>query len=182
MNRSKSLPLFLLITAFTIGNFTRASAQSPFIGEIRMFAGNFAPAGWAFCDGQLLSIPDNSALVSILGTVYGGDGETSFALPDLRGRVPVHAGNASGPGLTARQLGERGGTETIVADPVAPAHPDVPAKNVKTVRKGRKKSNIVSGPVPPVDPPTAGTNQTNLQPYLGIHYIIALQGTFPSES
>jgi len=83
----------------------------PFIGEIIMFAGNFAPRGWAFCDGQLLPISQNSALFSILGTTYGGDGRTTFALPDLRGRVPIHAG--SGPGLSYRNLGAKEGQEEM---------------------------------------------------------------------
>lgn len=82
----------------------------PFIAQITMFGGNFAPRGWAFCDGQLMSISSNTALFSLLGTTYGGDGRTTFALPDLRGRVPMHPG--SGPGLTPRQLGQKGGTET----------------------------------------------------------------------
>ncbi len=84
--------------------------QEPFIAEIMLFAGNFAPRNYAFCDGQLLSIAQNQALFSLLGTTYGGDGRTTFALPDLRGRVPVHPG--TGPGLTPRRLGERGGSET----------------------------------------------------------------------
>jgi microcystin-dependent protein len=84
----------------------------PFIGEIIMFAGNFAPRGWAFCDGQLLPISQNSALFSILGTTYGGDGRTTFALPDLRGRVPIHAGT-SGPGLSYRNLGAKEGQEEM---------------------------------------------------------------------
>lgn len=82
----------------------------PFMAEIKLFGGNFAPRGWAFCEGQLLPIASYNALFSLLGTIYGGDGRTTFALPDLRGRAPVHAGN--GPGLTNVQLGERGGTET----------------------------------------------------------------------
>ena len=81
--------------------------SEPFIGEIRMFGGNFAPRGYAFCDGQLLSIAQNSALFSLLGTIYGGDGRTNFGLPDLRGRIPLHQGN--GPGLTDRRIGQRGG-------------------------------------------------------------------------
>lgn len=83
----------------------------PYIGEIAMFAGNFAPANWAFCDGSLLSIAQNTALFSLLGTIYGGDGETTFALPDLRGRVPVHHGN--GPGLTNRPIGQKIGVEKV---------------------------------------------------------------------
>src|SRR5690606_37421738 len=85
--------------------------MEPFIGQIMMFAGNFAPRGWALCDGQLLPIAQNSALFSILGTTYGGNGQTTFALPDLRGRMPVHPGN--GPGLTPRTLGERSGQESV---------------------------------------------------------------------
>lgn len=83
--------------------------MNPFIGEILMFGGNFAPRAWAFCDGQLLAISSNTALFSILGTTYGGDGRTTFALPDLRGRLPIHAG--TGPGLSTRKLGARGGVE-----------------------------------------------------------------------
>jgi len=88
---------------------SRSSISDPTIGEITMFGGNFAPRSWALCDGQLLPIASNSALFSILGTTYGGDGRTTFGLPDLRGRVPMHAG--SGPGLTPRSLGEKGGLE-----------------------------------------------------------------------
>ena len=94
-----------------VGTFPSRNASDPFIAEIIMFGGNFAPRGWAFCNGQLLAISQNQALFSILGTTYGGNGRTDFALPDLRGRVPVHAG--SGPGLTERRLGEKGGSETI---------------------------------------------------------------------
>ncbi|MHA2174882.1 MAG: phage tail protein, partial [Candidatus Hodarchaeales archaeon] len=86
------------------------ASANPYLGEIILFAGNFAPRGWAFCDGQLLLISQNTALFSLLGITYGGDGRTTFALPDLRGRVPVHAG--TGPGLTPRPLGQKGGSET----------------------------------------------------------------------
>jgi hypothetical protein len=92
------------------GVFPSRNSADPFIGEIIMFAGNFAPRGWAFCDGQLLAISSNSALFSLLGTTYGGDGRTTFGLPDLRGRVPVHEG--TGLGLTPRILGQKAGTET----------------------------------------------------------------------
>jgi microcystin-dependent protein len=102
---------------FTVVNFIIALQgiypsrnQDPFIAEIVMFGGNFAPRGWALCDGQLLAISQNTALFSLLGTTYGGDGRTTFGLPDLRGRVPVHAGN--GPGLSPRPLGQKSGTET----------------------------------------------------------------------
>jgi len=85
--------------------------SEPFIAEIRIFAGNFAPRGWAFCNGQLLPISQNTALFSLIGTTYGGDGRTTTALPNLQGRAPMHAGN--GPGLTSRRLGERAGTTTV---------------------------------------------------------------------
>ena len=93
----------------------------PFIGEIKMFGGNFAPRGWAFCNGQLLAISSNTALFSILGTIYGGDGRTSFGLPDLRGRVAMHAGN--GPGLTPRPLGQKSGQEQVTLNTLQiPSH------------------------------------------------------------
>jgi len=94
----------------TTGLFPSRSSSNPFIAEVVMFSGNFAPRGWAFCDGQLLPIAQNTALFSILGTTYGGDGRSTFGLPDLRGRVPV--GPRQGPGLTNRRLGRIGGTET----------------------------------------------------------------------
>src|SRR5919205_3936679 len=88
--------------------------SDPFVGEIRMFAGNFAPTGWALCNGQLLPISQNTALFSLLGTFYGGDGKSTFALPDLQGNSAMHTGaNQPGPGLSLRDLGEMGGTETV---------------------------------------------------------------------
>jgi len=95
-----------------VGIYPTRDGAEPFLGEISMFGGNFAPRGWAFCNGQLLQISTNAALFSLLGTTYGGDGRTTFALPDLRGRAPIHFGN--GPGLTPRALGEMGGTETTL--------------------------------------------------------------------
>src|SRR5262245_26202423 len=95
--------------------------SDPFIAEIKMFGGNFAPLGWATCDGQLLPISQYTALFSLLGTTYGGDGVTNFALPDLRGRVPMHPGQ--GPGLSPRTLGEKAGTETVTLTTAQlPAH------------------------------------------------------------
>jgi microcystin-dependent protein len=109
----------LLIVVTVVMSVSDACAQDPMLGEIRMFAGNFAPRGWAFCDGQLLAISSNTALFSILGTTYGGDGRTTFALPDLRGRIAMHAGN--GPGLSPIRLGEMNGNEVVVGeDKVAP--------------------------------------------------------------
>jgi microcystin-dependent protein len=94
-----------------VGLYPSRECDAAFVGEIMMFCGNFAPVGWAFCNGQLLSIVQNTALFSLLGTTYGGDGVTTFAVPDLRGRVPIHFG--SGPGLTSRPLGEKSGAESI---------------------------------------------------------------------
>ena len=95
--------------------------SDPFIGEIKMFAGNFAPRGWALCDGQLLAVSQNDALFSLFGTIYGGDGRTTFGLPDLRGRIPIHAG--SGPGLSPRRLGAKGGAENVTLTTAQlPAH------------------------------------------------------------
>ncbi len=133
-------------------------SMDPFIGEIMMFGGNFAPRGWALCDGQLLPISQNQALFSILGTTYGGDGRTTFGLPDLRGRVAVHAG--SGPGLSSYRLGQKGGAETIT-------YPRISA----VTQKGGKKALT-----------SRGAPESNLQPYNTVNYIIALQGVFPSRN
>ena len=140
---------------------TAAAATEPFLGEIAIFAGNFAPRGWARCDGQLLSISQNSALFSILGTTYGGDGRTTFGLPDLRGRVPIHAGG--GPGLTARRLGEKGGQETVAQG--------APVKAAAATEEGTNSVSVLT-------PEKA----TNMQPYLTVYYIIATQGVFPSRN
>ena len=135
------------------------ATSNPFIGAVVMFAGNFAPRGWALCDGQLLPINQNQALFSILGTTYGGDGRTTFGLPDLRGRVPLHAGQ--GPGLTNYKLGQKGGSETVVMPK---------AMKVDAKRSGDVK--MVS----------AGSNPSNVQPYNTVNYIIALQGVYPSRN
>lgn len=133
--------------------------SEPFIGEIKMFGGNFAPRGWAFCDGQLLSIASNTALFAILGTTYGGDGRTTFGLPDLRGRFAMHPG--TGPGLSQRRLGERGGEETH-------AHPAIDYQGQNKV---------------PFDSRNAAADRaSNLPPYTCVNFIIAVQGIFPSRS
>ena len=134
-----------------------------FIGSIIMFAGNFAPRGWAFCNGQLLPIQDNQALFSILGTTYGGDGRTTFALPDLRGRAPINAGD--GPGLSPRRLGDMAGTETNT----------LPVVDVQFARAGffGTVSRPLTGPVQRIP---------NIQPSCCINFIICLQGTFPSRA
>jgi microcystin-dependent protein len=130
-------------------------SSAPLLGEIRMFAGNFAPAGWALCDGQLLSIRENTALFSLLGTSYGGDGLSTFALPDLRGRVPLHAGAA--PGLPCRALGESGGGEPV----------RLAQENAMEEETGTAVDQAEVSPA--------------MQPFLCVHFIIALQGAFPSR-
>ena len=148
-----------------IGTFPARSGSNgaTFIGEVRMFAGNFAPAGWAFTNGQLLSISTNTALFSILGTTYGGNGTSTFALPDLRGRAPVGFGN--GVGLAPQILGQASGLETFqLTEAQLPAHAHTVATGVNTSSTG------------------GGQAHSNLQPTLALTAIIALVGTFPSQS
>ena len=171
----------------------------PFIGEIRMFAGNFPPRGWAFCDGALLPISSNSALFSIVGTIYGGDGRTNFALPDLRGRAPMHAG--SGPGLSRRNLGERGGaSEVALTESQMAAHshpvlamdtsPQFANPEGKSLARGAQGALPYSTEAPSVDMSSGmvksrfgpGEAHNNLQPLLAINFIIALEGLYPSRS
>ena len=142
-------------SADTISTFV---SDEGMIGEIRLFAGNFAPRGWAFCDGQLLAINSNQALFSILGTTYGGDGRTTFSLPDLRGRVAMHPGN--GPGLTDMRLGQKVGAENLTGNPVVGVMPD---RNGKTFVLKSANTDLH-------------------QPSLGLNYIICVQGIFPSRS
>lgn len=173
------------------------SISDPTIGQITMFAGNFAPRNWAFCDGQLLPISENSALFSILGTTYGGDGRTTFGLPDLRSRVPIHAGR--GPGLTERRLGAKGGSETNsltqnqlpshshslqgTSEPGTSNSPDgnIPAVNRDGILHYGSTANVGMGSGS-IGETGGGQPVNNMQPYLGINYIIALQGIFPSRS
>jgi len=166
--------------------------SEPFIGSVILFAGNFAPRGWAFCDGQLLAISQNTALFSILGTTYGGNGVTTFALPDLRGRSPI--GPRQGPGLSNHDLGETGGVETVTLNVnELPAHQHLqPASDAEqdTNRPGnavpaRGGVYAGSGDGTTLDPTSiAGGNQPhqNRPPYLGLNYIIALEGIFPSRN
>lgn len=170
----------------------------PFVGEIRMFAGTFAPRGWADCDGQLLAISQNDALFSLLGTIYGGDGRTTFGLPDLRGRIPLHAG--SGPGLSNRPLGQKGGQErvTLVSNQL-PSHSHVmegvSAMGGTNLPTGRFLANSLGGNAYAVaspdatlatgaSPDSAGGTQphNNLQPCQVIRFIIALVGIYPSRT
>jgi microcystin-dependent protein len=163
--------------------------MDPFIGQIIMFAGNFAPRGWAFCDGQLLPIAQNSALFSILGTTYGGDGRSTFALPDLRGRVPLHPGR--GPGLSEVRLGDKGGAESVtLTEAQLPSHSH--PMSAPVVKKGKGATagilHVEGKNTSPVSPPlTAGPTGggravPTRPPFAGVNYIIALQGVFPSRS
>jgi len=168
----------------------------PFLCEIRIFAGNFAPAGWAFCDGQILPISQNIALFSILGTRFGGDGQVTFALPDLRGRVPIQPGQ--GNGLSLRNLGESGGAEThALAVTEMPAHTHAmragAANGASDDPTGRVLARAPSaipefGPgadsdLSPEAVQSSGNSvpHDNMQPYLVVNYIIAMQGVYPPQ-
>lgn len=173
--------------------------SDPYIGQIILFGGNFAPLNWAFCNGALLAIADHDALFAILGTTYGGDGQVTFALPDLRGRAPIHVGGSPGPGRSTYQLGEVGGTETVplsVNQLAAHAHPvKVAARNEPGVQS-RPGGNILAAANNYDAPASAdatlggvsmgdtGGNfpHENRQPYLACNYIICLYGIFPSRS
>lgn len=171
--------------------------SEPFVGEIRMFAGNFAPRGWAFCDGQLLAVSQNDALFSLLGTIYGGDGRTTFGLPDLRGRIPLHQG--TGPGLSPRRLGSKGGEEkvTLTVNQLASHSHDwnantalatggdpqglVTAATTAPFRMYRNENQVLDLASSTIAN-TGGTQpHTNLMPTLCVHFIIALVGIYPSR-
>ena len=174
--------------------------SDPFVGEIRMFAGNFAPQSWAFCDGQLLAVNNNNALFSLFGTLYGGDGRTTFGLPDLRGRIPLHMG--TGPGLSPRAIGSKAGDEkaTVGVNELAghshawqatsaAAQERTPIGNAMAETAA---ANIYSESEPPQNPVTmaagmvtnTGGSQSheNIQPFQCIHYIVALFGIYPSRN
>jgi microcystin-dependent protein len=170
----------------------------PFIGEIRIFAGNFAPAGWAFCDGQQLMIQQNTALFAVIGNAFGGDGRTNFNLPDLRGRAGLGYGN--GPNLTPRPIAQKGGAATVhLTSDNLPAHTHVPNCQTATDSSspngtiwanpgGRTPAKIYNS-LPGIGmninalKATGGTDaHNNVQPNLGLNFIIALQGIFPPRS
>jgi microcystin-dependent protein len=168
----------------------------PFVGEIRLFAGNFAPAGWMFCEGQLLPISENDTLFNLIGTTYGGDGQATFALPDLRGRVPVHQGTGSGSTYT---LGEAGGVEGVtvtVQQTPAHTHPLTGTNDTATVTNpgGQVPARFSQANIDPYLEATPGNvslaptaiapvggsqPHTNFQPYLCVNYIISLFGIYP---
>jgi microcystin-dependent protein len=166
--------------------------MDPFVAEIRMFPFTFAPKGWAFCNGQLLPISQNTALFSLLGTTYGGDGKSTFALPDLGGCSPMHPGQ--GPGLSLHDLGEMGGTETVtLLESEIPAHSHSfsqslrPADNLNPAGLalgGGNNAYAAPGAIVQMAPQAlapAGGDQphNNMMPYLTVNFCIALQGVFP---
>jgi microcystin-dependent protein len=171
--------------------------MDPYLGEIRIFGGNFAPLGWAFCAGQMLPIAQYDALFSLLGTTYGGDGQTTFGLPDLRGRAPIHAGQ--GPGLTNRTPGEMGGSETttLTVSTLA-SHTHVPQAAPDPGTSSHPTDNVwaassigdkqyAAAPDTSMNPATisaTGGNQPheNRQPFLAANFIICLEGIYPPRS
>ena len=176
----------------------------PFLGEIRLFAGNFAPRGNAYCSGQLLNVAQNSALFSLLGTFYGGNGQTTFALPDLRGRLPICMGQ--GPGLSNYNIGQQVGSEAVtVGTTQMPGHNHIPAASNQPATIPTPGGNVPSAlesppwtsfwvndgdktgsPIPLATNALAmqggGQAHTNIMPLLTISIIIALQGVFPSRN
>jgi len=165
----------------------------PFVAEIRIFPFNFAAQGWAWCDGQLLPLSQNTALFALLGTTYGGNGKSNFALPDLQGRAPMHPGQ--GPGLSLHDLGETGGSETVtLLESEIPAHQHGLMSNAATANRTTPAGNSIArgvgvAPYSPSPSPAAqlasdalspaGSSLPHLQPYLTFYFCIALQGVFP---
>lgn len=171
----------------------------PFVAEIRIFPFNFPPKGWAFCDGQLLPLSQNTALFSLLGTTYGGNGKSNFALPDMQGNAPMHPGQ--GPGLSLHDLGEIGGSETVtLLESEIPSHAHAMMAATTAGNSRAPAGNVLSRSgngnvyVPPAGNPVvsmspnalapAGGDQphNNMQPYLTLNFCIALQGVFPPRT
>lgn len=170
--------------------------MDPFVAEIRIFPFNFAPRGWAWCDGQLLPLSQNTALFSLLGTTYGGNGKSNFALPDLQGRAPMHPGQ--GPGLSLHDLGETGGSETVTlleseipshshalrcssddGDLKAPSGNRVLARSIPGTLYSTSNSGLQAMADVALAPAGGDQPHNNLQPYLTFYFCIALQGVFP---
>ena len=173
--------------------------MDPFVAEIRIFPFNFAPKGWALCDGQLLPLSQNTALFSLLGTTYGGDGKSNFALPNMQGNVPMHPGQ--GPGLSLHDLGETGGSEFVsLLESEIPGHnhsmnaQSVPLGSVITPAGNtftrpasgnlfNKAGPVVAAMAPETLAPAGGDQpHNNMQPYLTLNFCIALQGVFPPRT
>lgn len=173
--------------------------MDPFVAEIRIFPFNFAPTGWAFCDGQLLPLSQNTALFSLLGTTYGGDGKSTFALPNMQGNAPMHPGQ--GPGLSLHDLGETGGEQTVtLLETEIPSHShSVGAQNIALGGVATPAGNTLNRPAsgnlynlaspspvamsPQAIMPVGGDGpHNNLQPYLTLNFCIALQGVYPQRT
>lgn len=168
----------------------------PFVAEIRIFPFNFAPRGWAWCDGQLLPLSQNTALFSLLGTTYGGNGKSNFALPNMQGNAPMHPGQ--GPGLSLHDLGETGGSETVsLLESEIPSHSHTVRVSAEDGNSRQAVGNYVGlgnnifAAPPPTSPPMnaqalvpAGGDQphNNMMPYLTFYFCIALQGVFPPRT
>jgi microcystin-dependent protein len=169
-----------------------------FLGEIRMFPFNFPPNGWAFCDGQLMSIPQNTALFSLFGTVYGGDGRSTFGVPDLQGRAPMQPGQ--GPGLTLHDLGESDGVETVtllqsempahahlMMAEVNPGQVKLPGPTTSLARSAggyaylAAPANLVPMAPEAIQPQGGDQPHNNMMPYLTVYFCVALQGIYPSR-
>jgi microcystin-dependent protein len=166
--------------------------SEPFLGEIRMFGGNFAPRGWSLCNGQLLPIAQYTALFSLLGTTYGGDGKVTFGLPQLQGNAPMHWGD--GPGLTPRQIGEMSGEPNVtVLITEMPSHNHGFTGSASSPDQTSPRSNVLADAAIYANPPNAalapqtvgiaGGSQphNNMMPYLGLTFIIALEGIYPAR-
>ena len=169
--------------------------SNPFVAEIRIFPFNFAPKGWAFCDGQLMPISQNTALFSLLGTTYGGDGKSNFALPDMQGNAPMHPGQ--GPGLSLHDLGETGGTEFVtLLESEIPSHThalraslddgdlNIPAPTRSLAKSSQAAAYSTTATLVAMAPqalaPAGGDlSHNNMMPYLTLNFCIALQGVFP---
>ena len=177
--------------------------SNPFVAEIRIFPFNFAPTGWAFCNGQILSLSQNTALFSLLGTTYGGDGKSNFALPNLQGNAPMHPGQ--GPGLSLHDLGETGGSDTVtLLMSEIPIHSHTvncidggrvggqtgqPGNSILVKTGGSPANAYINGGVPNqtmnqnmVTPAGGGQPHNNMMPYLTLNFCIAMQGVFPPRS
>jgi microcystin-dependent protein len=158
--------------------------MDPFVAEIRIFPFNFAPKGWALCDGQILPISQNTALFSLLGTTYGGDGKSNFALPNLQGCAPMHPGQ--GPGLSLHDLGESSGTDTVTllesGNVKAPASVDGLARSGGGNAYLAPDNNVGAMDPNMITPTGGGFPHDNLMPYLTLNFCIALQGVFPPRS
>jgi microcystin-dependent protein len=172
--------------------------MDPFVAEIRIYPFNFAPKGWAFCDGQILPLSQNTALFSLLGTTYGGDGKSNFALPDMQGNAPMHPGQ--GPGLSLHDLGETGGSQTVtLLESEIPAHSHALSASFQNAHNRLPTNRVVpaagvgvgyyappplSAQLSPNALPPAGGDQphNNMMPYLTLNFCIALQGVFPPRT